>query len=399
MKPRSDAGAPCILVSYGGLHAFVLAIIAFGLFINAARANGMARSIKLALPNHQRPISIQVKKARRWDRLLERSSGFIGSDCGYTIKIGHERTLWLFGDSFIGQVKGHQRVNAQMVHNSIAVLEGKQPDESRFHFYWGRQNGVNTPYIVPKESDLAYWFEDGAVVHRKLWLFLSQIAYLPTGGLFGFKMNGTALADADISSSDPHRWKFQTVPFPFYDNSGSDDEWFGAAVLSQGRYLYIYGLRQESAAPPMKRGLLVARVPADRIADFSRWRFWANGKWVANQHRAEASGSDLGAEMSVSFQPELGCYLLVYSPSDLAPVIRIRTAPEPYGPWSKAVTVYTCPEGKIPTVLCYAAKGHPELSNRNDLLISYATNSTDFEKVLHDSRLYDLRFIRLIFKK
>lgn len=381
------------------MYLLASAAIALGLFINAARSNGLGRSIRLTLPNHRRPISIQVQVAHRWDRLFERTTGFIGSDCGYTIEIGHERTLWLFGDTFIGEVRGHRRVNAQMVHNSIAVLNGMQPDESRFHFYWGQQNGVNTPYLVPKKSNLAYWFEDGAVILHKLWLFLSQIEYLPTGGMFGFKMNGIVLSGAEISSSDPRRWKFRTVSFPYYDDSPSDNEWFGAAVLPQGRYLYIYGLRQESAASPLKRGLLVARVSADQIADFSRWRFWSDGKWVADRHRAEASGSDLGAEMSVSYQPELGCYLLAYSPSDLAPVIRIRTAMKPYGPWSKAITVYTCPEGKIPTALCYAAKGHPELSNRNDLLISYATNSTDFEKVLNDSRLYDLRFIRLIFKK
>jgi hypothetical protein len=51
-------------------------------------------------------------------------------------------------------------------------------------------------------------------------------------------------------------------------------------------------------------------------------------------------------------------------------------------------------------ILCYAAKGHPELSIApNELIITYVANSTDFYKMVADARLYRPRFIRVSFEK
>ncbi|NLN79114.1 MAG: hypothetical protein GX141_09375, partial [Armatimonadetes bacterium] len=48
----------------------------------------------------------------------------------------------------------------------------------------------------------------------------------------------------------------------------------------------------------------------------------------------------------------------------------------------------------------YAVKGHPELStNPNELIVTYATNSTEFADMFNDARLYWPRFVRLTFKR
>jgi hypothetical protein len=50
-------------------------------------------------------------------------------------------------------------------------------------------------------------------------------------------------------------------------------------------------------------------------------------------------------------------------------------------------------------ILCYAAKGHPELSLIPDeLIVTYVANSTDFYKMAADAQLYRPRFIRVRFK-
>ena len=77
-----------------------------------------------------------------------------------------------------------------------------------------------------------------------------------------------------------------------------------------------------------------------------------------------------------------------------------RTAPEPYGPWSEPLIVYQCPEEDWhDNIFCYAAKAHPEISLApNELIVTYVTNSMDFNQIESDARLYRPRFLRLRFK-
>jgi len=64
------------------------------------------------------------------------------------------------------------------------------------------------------------------------------------------------------------------------------------------------------------------------------------------------------------------------------------------------VDLYQCPEMSTDgDNLCYAAKGHPELSlTLDELIVTYVANSTDFYKMAADARLYRPRFIRVRFK-
>jgi hypothetical protein len=78
--------------------------------------------------------------------------------------------------------------------------------------------------------------------------------------------------------------------------------------------------------------------------------------------------------------------------------IIMRTAERPEGPWSDPEIIYRAPEPSWDkTYFCYAAKGHPELSAPDELLVSYVCNSTDFAKMAGDARIYKPRFIRLKF--
>ena len=55
------------------------------------------------------------------DALFQRTNGWIGADGDYSIQMSGRTTLWLFGDTVIGQVRNGKRVNATMVNNSIAL--------------------------------------------------------------------------------------------------------------------------------------------------------------------------------------------------------------------------------------------------------------------------------------
>ena len=46
------------------------------------------------------------------DALFQTTNGWIGSDGDYSIQLNSSTTLWLFGDTVIGQVRDGKRINA-----------------------------------------------------------------------------------------------------------------------------------------------------------------------------------------------------------------------------------------------------------------------------------------------
>jgi hypothetical protein len=103
----------------------------------------------------------------------------------------------------------------------------------------------------------------------------------------------------------------------------------------------------------------------------------------------------MASEYSVSWLPALHRYVLVLTRDGLSDQIIVRTANDPWGPWSEATEVYRCPE---PTWhernFCYAAKAHPMLaSGPGELIVTYAANSHELSHTLDDVRLYWPRFL------
>ncbi len=54
----------------------------------------------------------------------------------------------------------------------------------------------------------------------------------------------------------------------------------------------------------------------------------------------------------------------------------------------------TPPEAADPGVTEYAAKAHPELAGA-DIVVTYATNATELERLARDTALYYPRFVRV----
>jgi hypothetical protein len=139
-------------------------------------------------------------------------------------------------------------------------------------------------------------------------------------------------------------------------------------------------------------------VPAKEFGNFKRWRFYDGRKWRRDWRASAPLADRFANEFSVSFNRRLRKYVAVHTPDGISPEIAVRTAPTPVGPWSAAQAVFTCPESKWgPKLICYAAKGHPEISGPNELIVSYIASSTDFWQMAADSRLYRPRFVRLQF--
>ena len=115
------------------------------------------------------------------DTLFHQDPRWLGADAAYTIDLGGDRTLWLFGDTFIATSPADARNESTMVHDSIAVMTGRDPATATMQFAW---HDASPPDAYFSE-DGANWFwpADGArLPSGPLVVFLSEIAATPGQG-------------------------------------------------------------------------------------------------------------------------------------------------------------------------------------------------------------------------
>lgn len=337
----------------------------------------------------------EAKPAPELDALFQRDSGWIGADGDYSVPLGNDTTLWLFSDSFVGKVAGGRRTNAVMIHNSIALQHGRERPE---FFYGSTPDGKPDSFIKPEHGPGYFWIFTGTRTKRALYFFPQQVETVDNKSVFGFKITGTWMAEVANPDDAPAKWKITQTKFPFSDFSTNGSLLFGSALLRDGDYAYVYGVdgRRTGGRGRGRNGMVVARVPAEKLGEFKEWRFFVDGKWQEDPKRVTPLCGPMATEYSVTWLPGVKKYAAVTS-EGLSGKINLRLAPSPIGPWDKPFEIFECPEMKWPDkVFCYAAKAHPELAAAPDeLVISYAANSWDFWNLFKDSRLYWPRFIRL----
>jgi hypothetical protein len=337
------------------------------------------------------------KAAPEWDALFQRDSGWIGADGNYSIPLNGDTTLWLFSDTFVGRVKDGKRLDARMINNSIALQHGTNAPE---FFYGTTANGQPASFITPEHGSPRgyFWLGHGIRTARRLYFFMQRVVTVQSGTPFGFKVQDDWLAEVANPDAPPPQWRITQTQVPFTEVLEKGALIFGGAVLREGEYVYVFGgdsrPKAEKAGAP--NGLVLARVPEKRLADFEQWRFLANGVWQADYKKLTPIFSNVGSEFSVSWLPGRREYAAVYS-DGIGGNILVRLAPGLTGPWGNPNQVFHCPEMDWPTkAFCYAAKAHPELATAPDeLLITYAANAWDFWDLFKDARLYWPRFVRV----
>jgi hypothetical protein len=343
---------------------------------------------------------VTARPAPELNALFEKSEGWIGGDGVYSVRLTADRILWLFADTWVGKVEGGKRTDATIVNNTAAVQdkEGKSPT-ARFFI---RKDATGNPQalLTPAKGGSWFWPQAAAIHGDRLYLFLTQVEKSGEPGAFGFRLIGQWLAVVSNPLDAPTQWLVKQVRLPYAEFRPEYELTFGAALLRDGKYLYICGVADQVEKGWRHKRMVVARAPLDSVEDFSTWRFYSEGRWDTEHRRASRLADGLANEYSVSYHRGLGCYVLVYTENGLSPRILCRTAKSPWGPWSGATLIYECPEaGWDKKIFCYAAKAHPELAKADELVISYVANSFDFWQVAADARLYWPRFIRVKVKQ
>jgi len=338
----------------------------------------------------------RVELLPQYDAMFQDPFGWTGADGAYSSALGDHKFLWAFGDTLIGEAKGGRRVMAGMVPNSIAIQVGKEPSSASVDFF---PDGGTIPFWNPEEGAGWFWPFHALRTPDGLYLFLLQLERADVPPPFGFGPVSSWLMRVHNPEDPPTRWIFSRFRIPW----GNAQRQFGSFVLMEGDYGYIYGTVAEPTKEGIRRHMILARAPLERFTDFPSWLFYRDGGWVSDADRAGRICENAASEFSVSFQPALNQYVLVYTEKGFprtSNAVVIRLSPALHGPWSDPIPVYQCPEARRdPGICCYAAKGHPELSlSPDELILTYVANSCagDLE-VLSDASLYRPRFLRILF--
>lgn len=117
---------------------------------------------------------IQVEPWSEADALFRTNPRWLGSDDAYSVDLGNGRALWLFGDSFIATSRMNNRIQSEMIRNSVAIQSGYDPSTASMQFYWRTQDGEPRSFF-PEEDEIWFWPGHGIVSGDNLLIFLMAI--------------------------------------------------------------------------------------------------------------------------------------------------------------------------------------------------------------------------------
>ena len=307
-----------------------------------------------------------------WDAAFTRTSGWTGGDVAGTVNLGDGRMLWLFGDTWIGDVADGRHANgSRMVNNTIAIqsLTGKAsepPAKSELQFYWHGGSKDPSAWIAPKllpaaagetksdskDSNGWYWPTGGGAVvpgpgdRPRLLVFLFHIGKRQgKEGIWAFKSLGGTMATVDNIADPVEKWNARQDDIPFAVGSDAvanaakknsrpkEINWGVAAIRYRPvpdagqEWLYIYGIRNEA---PLNRQVILARAKVDSPSRFDEWQFYAgNDRWSAKMDDLAPIAEHVTNELSVERLPGTGSRLGSWSTANHRSAARYSCARRP----------------------------------------------------------------------
>lgn len=306
--------------------------------------------------------------------------GWIAGDSTYSVALPDGRTLWLFSDSFIGEVtaSGQPKPGMAMVHNALIT----EDDSGRLSTRTRR--GPESFFPDPSGENY-YWVQDATVEGGRLVAFLSLTKQV---GEDGFAWERNALATLSL----PDLTTTSITDLPTGD--GAAKVAWGAGIMTTPTHTYVYGVEDLEQS----KHLHVAKVPAGNLTHLDRWEYLGVDGWTSDPGASTRVASGVANEVSV--MPHRDGYLMISSDTSapFSSQIVAWTACSPTGPWTQKQTIYETPESQVANRFTYNAHGHPEIGDRGQLLISYNVNTFDFDELNRDPTLYRPSFITLDLK-
>jgi len=320
-------------------------------------------------------------------------NGWYGGDGAYSIQLDNQRTLWLFGDTFVSDdMRREDRIGMDVVMgNTLAVSSCPANRKFSIRYFLKKKNSKFVPFFGENEI---LWPQDPFIVHGTLYVPLLAIETLPDAPApFNFKIAGHKIARViDFSDADPRKW-----PVDYRDWTSalpSGIEALATTSVVHERHVYFFPLYRYKKDRKEVHGNILARLPADRLENpAGAFEYLQrDGTWLREllPDKVKIIFNAPVSELSVRYHRQHQKWLAVYlSPADRGRTLFMQAAETLEGPWGGPEPVMESvaeldPAGRLysPYTFCYAGKEHLQFSQDKNLIVTYVCNSSEDPNLL-----------------
>ena len=301
-----------------------------------------------------------------------------GADGSLSVVLPDGRVVWDFSDTFLGFVNsdGSRPPGQPFINNSMIV----QDSGALVQTLHGGTAQSPTSLIIPIDQNSWYWMGDMTVEGDRLRVFVME--FIRTGpGIFDFQWVGNAIASFVL----PDLTLENVVP-----THGENSVMYGAALLEEGGYTYIYGTEDVSGT---EKYLHIARATSGNV--LGAWEFYTGTGWSSDPASSARLRKGVGNGFGVA---KVGNQFVLFTMDSLVAFsaeLVMYSSNNPAGPFANRTHVYWTPESRH-GLFTYDAHVHPEFTDaQGRLLVSYDVNSFDFHDLLANVDSYRPRFIRV----
>lgn len=312
------------------------------------------------------------------------AGGWLAADATISLPLPDSKTLWLFGDSFIGEKTGEFSINplkSKFINNSAIIETGNNLTT----LYAG--TAENPSSFIPGEGTDYFWPEHGIIENDTVKIFAVRIK--PSD-------NGTPGFNFSVGTTYKAQYKYPGLEYISTTRfkSVTDSTFrFGACVIRSDQHTYIFGVNDTTIGSYTYPLPYLARV-SETIEE--PWEFYAgHDTWSYNLADAVPVGNRAMSESFYVYEQN-GKFYMVMHEIWLVGELWILEADKITGPWNTKASGGTenrfAVIRKPKTNITYNLFAHPQFQNNGKLLISFNVNTTSFSSIYTDTRNYRARF-------
>ena len=337
--------------------------------------------IILAITAMLSTVNGQVVPDTTFDNLLRtENGGWVAGDATYSVFLPDGRTLWLFGDSFIGTVNPDSSLapGAKMIRNCAVLQDGG----SMTAMYQGTFEDPDDFVLTNTPDSTWFWPQHGLIENDTLRFIFSEFGTGDGEPGWNFEYRNAYM----VNFTYPELELIDIVLLPYYPLNGVR---YGDRLLNHDGYTYIYGRKELNPETHVPYAHIARASIGDLMGD---WEFYNGNEWTTDATAsAWISFQAVSQQYGVFFHQ--GKFVLITQQIWLGGKIYSLTADNPEGPWRNFTELYTTPY-PYEDMFTYNAYPHPQFDEDNALLVSYNSNG-DFWEIFNNVELYRPRFIRV----
>ncbi len=314
--------------------------------------------------------------------------GISGADGCISIDLGKGKSLFLWGDSFLGKIEDNQRKEpSKFILGNTATLF--QSPQSQYLYNGSFDNPKSFIEVDSTESDTYwYWPGDGIVKKNNILLFMAKYRKnYAEKGPFAFIYAGCDYLVLDKENfTIISRQTFIAEDNPIH---------YGHAVVQDNKYLYIYGSKADNKN--FKSELHVMRVQVDSNNLLKAATYWDGRSWNKDpKYSRKIEGIKSMVSEQFSIRIVNGKVILFNQDRFQNPgTIYSYIADRLEGPFRKERLVYQIdePDLESDSLFTYNAMFHPQIIRKNKILASYNVNTYSESLWWKKASVYRPRFL------